>query len=94
MEFDWINPSFDVQTTFHPREIEEVFEDPFLVKLAPDSTAFVQQARYICLGKTLEGKGVFSVYRTNGKLTRVVSARLFTAEEEHFYQRKRQETIS
>ncbi len=93
MEFDWLNPPFDIKTSFLPREIEEAFEDPFSLRLAPDDKRFVSQARYFCVGKTLEGKGIFSVYRTNGKHTRVISARAFTPEEEHFYERKKQENL-
>jgi uncharacterized DUF497 family protein len=93
MEFDWINPSFDIKTSFLPREIEESFEDPFCLKLAPDEKPFLKQARYLCLGKTLDGKGVFSIYRTNGNHTRVIAARSFSAEEEHFYERKKEENL-
>ena len=93
MEFDWIDPSFDLKAPFLPREIEEVFEDPFSLRLAPDENCFVEQARYFCLGKTLEGRGVFSIYRTNGKQARVISARSLTPEEEHFYERKKQENL-
>ena len=93
MEFDWINPSFDIKSSFIPREIEEAFEDPFSLRLAPDEKPFAGQARYFCLGKTLGGKGVFAVYRSNGNQTRVISARPFTGEEEHFYERKKQESL-
>jgi hypothetical protein len=31
---------------------------------------------------------VFSVYRTNGKLARVIVSRRFTEHEEYFYQRR------
>jgi len=93
MEFDWINPSFDVKTPFLPREVEESFEDPFCLRLAPDEKSFMAQARYFCLGKTLEGKGIFAVYRSNGNQSRVILARPFAAEEEHFYERKKQENL-
>ena len=93
MEFDWIHPAFDLKAGFLPREIEETFEDPFSLRLAPDEKPFVAQARYFCLGKTLNGKGAFSIYRTNGNQTRVISSRSFTSEEEHFYERKKQENL-
>lgn len=93
MEFDWINPPFNVKEPLLPREIQESFEDPFSLRLAPDEKAFTAQARYICLGKTLEGKGVFAIYRSNGNQTRVLSARPFCPEEEHFYERKKQENL-
>ena len=88
MEFDWINPSFDVSNPLGPRDIEESFEDPFAVRLLPDSSRFAVQARFFNLGKSASGVGVFSLYRTNGKIIRVILARPFTGEEEYFYQRK------
>ena len=75
------------------RDIEESFEDPFAAKLLPDSPRFGVQARYFNLGKAGSGAGVFSVYRTNGRLVRVICAREFTGEEEFFYQRKLRQMI-
>ena len=93
MEFDWISPAFKIEPSFPLHKIEESFEDPFSLRLAPDEKSFTAQARYICLGKTLEGKGIFSIYRSNGKQTRVISSRSFCTEEEHFYERKKQENL-
>lgn len=92
MEFNWINPSFDLKSLL-PREVEEAFEDPFSLRLAPDEKSFTAQARYFCLGKTMDGKGIFSIYRSNGNQTRVICARPFGPEEEHFYERKKQENL-
>jgi len=93
MEFDWINPSFDIASPLGPRDIEESFEDPFAVRLLPDSSRFSVQARYFNLGKSAAGAGVFAIYRTNGKIVRVILARPFTEEEEYFYQRKLKQTL-
>ncbi len=93
MDFDWINPPFDIKTPFLPREIEEAFEDPFSLRLAPDAKPFTAQARYFCLGRTMQGRGLFAIHRSNGNQTRVLSARPFTPEEEHFYERKKQENL-
>ena len=93
MEFEWINPAFSLKSSLLPREIEESFEDPFSIRLAPDEKPFVAQARYFCLGKTLDGKGIFSIYRSNGNQTRVIAARFLTPEEDHFYERKKQENL-
>jgi len=93
MEFDWINPPFDIKASLLPREVEEAFEDPFSLRLAPDEKSFTAQARYFCLGKTLDGKGVLSLYRSNGNQTRVICARPFAGEEDHFYERKKQENL-
>ena len=88
MEFDWSNPAFQFDDGISKEEVEESFEDPFAVKLLPDSSRFNAQARFFQLGKTVAGKGVFTVYRTNGKSIRVILARPFTAEEAFFYERK------
>ena len=88
MEFDWNNPPFEADSSLTQREIEESFEDPFAIRLLPDSPRFSAQARYFNLGMSAGGVGIFSVYRTNGRLVRVLLARPFEAEERFFYQRK------
>jgi len=88
MEFDWNNPPFELAGSLTITEIEESFEDPFAVRLLPDSSRFAVQARYFNLGRSAAGVGVFSVYRTNGKVARVIVSRRFTEQEEYFYQRR------
>ncbi len=93
MEFDWIDAPFDL-AALPPRDIEESFEDPFAVKLLPDvETQSAKTARYFSLGKSLTGRGVFSVFWTDGKKYRVIHARPMTAEEEHFYERTKSQDI-
>jgi hypothetical protein len=41
-----------------------------------------------------DGQGIFSVYRTNGKVFRIVFARPFEAEERFFYQRKTNQALA
>jgi len=94
MEFDWSNPSFELGGSLTQREVEESFEDPFAIKLLPDSPRFTVQARFFNLGVTAGGDGVFSVYRTNGKQIRIIYARAFQAEERFFYQRKVDQSLS
>jgi uncharacterized DUF497 family protein len=94
MEFDWINPPFNLDSSLTPRDIEESFEDPFAVRLLPDSPRFSVQARFFNLGMSAGGQGIFSVYRTNGKQIRVLFARLFEPEERFFYQRKVDQTLA
>jgi uncharacterized DUF497 family protein len=94
MEFDWNNPPFELDSSLTQREIEESFEDPFAVKLLPDTPRFAVQARFFNLGQSADGTGIFSVYRTNGKQVRVVYARPFQPEERFFYQRKMDQTLS
>jgi uncharacterized protein len=94
MEFDWNNSPFDMGSSLTQREVEESFEDPFAIKLLPDSPRFTVQARFFNLGMTAGGDGVFSVYRTNGKQIRIIYARPFQPEERFFYQRKVDQTLS
>ena len=76
------------------REIEESFEDAFAIRLLPDSVRFSVQARFFNLGMSVNGTGIFSVYRTNGRLVRVMHARAFEPEERFFYQRKVDQTLA
>jgi hypothetical protein len=94
MEFDWNNQPFEMGGSLTQREVEESFEDPFAIKLLPDSPRFAVQARFFNLGVTAGGDGVFSVYRTNGKQIRVLYARPFQPEERFFYQRKVDQTLA
>jgi hypothetical protein len=93
MEFDWNNPPFNLESSLTQREIEESFEDPFAVRLLPDSSRFAVQARFFNLGMSAGGIGILSVYRTNGKLVRVLHSRPFEPEERFFYQRKLDQTL-
>ena len=93
MEFDWNNPAFSLESV-SSREIEESFEDPFAVRLLPDSPRFAVQARFFNLGMSVGGTGVFSVYRTNGKQIRVIFARPFQPEERFFYQRRMEQNLA
>ena len=52
MEFDWSNTPFEWDSSLTPRDVEESFEDPFAVKLLPDTSRFSVQARFINLGRS------------------------------------------
>ncbi|HEV2452842.1 MAG TPA: hypothetical protein VGY98_01185 [Verrucomicrobiae bacterium] len=93
MEFDWNNAPFEMGGSLTQREIEESFEDPFAIRLLPDSARFGVQARFFNLGISASGIGIFSVYRTNGRQVRVLMARAFEPEEQYFYQRKVNQTL-
>jgi len=93
MEFDWNNPPFNLNSSISITDIEESFEDPFAVRLMPDSSRFSAQARYFNMGVSAAGAGIFSIYRTNGKSVRVIFARPFAAEEKYFYQRKMNQNL-
>lgn len=93
MEFDWIDVPFDL-APLPPKDIEETFEDPFALKFLPDAeNVDARSARYFSLGKSLGGRGIFSIFWTDGKRYRVIFARLMTPEEEHFYERKKSEDL-
>jgi uncharacterized DUF497 family protein len=94
MEFDWNNPPFNLESSLTLGAIEESFEDPFAVRLMPDSPRFSVQARFFNLGTAADGTGVFTIFRTNGKQARVIFARKFEAEERFFYQRKMNQTLA
>jgi uncharacterized DUF497 family protein len=94
MEFDWNNPPFNLDGSLTRQEIEESFEDPFAVRLLPDTPRFAAQARFFNLGMSAGGIGVFSVYRTNGKQIRLVHARSMEPEERYFYQRKMDQNLA
>jgi len=94
MEFDWNNPPFNLDSSLTLQEIEESFEDPFAIRLLPDSPRFSVQTRFFNLGMSVGGTGIFSVYRTNGKQIRVIHARQFQPEERFFYQRKMDKTLA
>jgi len=93
VEFDWNNLPFDLGS-LSQREIEESFEDPFAVRLLPDSPRFSVQARFFNLGVSANGTGIFSVYRANGRQVRVLLARPFEPEERFFYQRKLEQQLA
>lgn len=92
MDFDWLGAAFDL-TKLPPKDIEESFEDPFSMKLLPDAQSESGEARYYHLGKSLQGKPIFSVFWTDGKHYRVVFARLMTPTEHEFFERKKAEDI-
>ena len=90
MEFDW---SLQKSTKLSQEEIAESFEDPFCLRLLPDSNRFASQNRFFNLGCSSGGKGVFSIYTSTGKVVRVLVARVMTEEETYFYERKSQEHL-
>lgn len=90
MEFEW---SLYKSNKLTPEEISESFEDPFSLRLLPDSNRYASQNRFFSLGCSSGGKGIFAVYTSTGKVVRVVTARPMTEEETFFYKRKSQEYL-
>lgn len=93
MDFDWQNTAITDGPELGFQAIEESFEDPFAVRLLPDSPRFEQNARFFNLGRAASGDGIFSVYRANGKQVRVLAARLFEPEETFFYKRRMKQLL-
>ena len=92
MEFDWLDAPFDLKK-LPPKEIEESFEDPFSLRMLPEFSAEqTEDARYFSLGRSISGRGIFSVFWTDGKHYRVIFAREMTPEETQFYDRKNTES--
>jgi len=85
MEFEW---NLYTSKQLSADEIAESFEDPFSLRLMPDANRFALQNRFISLGRSTGGKGIFAVYTSTGKIVRVVAARIMTEEEAYFYERK------
>jgi uncharacterized DUF497 family protein len=87
MELDFTDTPFDTRS-IKPHEIEEVFEDPFSIRLLPDSDRADGEARFYLIGKTIGSRGLFLSFWSNGKKARVVSARDLVQDEETYYERK------
>jgi uncharacterized DUF497 family protein len=90
MDFDWTNRPETRAPKIPEREIEESFEDPFAIRLLPEDLPG-SPARYYILGKSVSGRGLFSVFWTDGKVYRVIASRDMTPEEIAFYDRKNNE---
>ena len=94
MEFDWTS-GFSEPRGLTTTEIEESFEDPFSIRIFPDTDLEPGcEARYFNLGRSVAGKALFSVFWTDGKSHRVIFSRAATADEVVFLDRKCQEASS
>ncbi len=89
MDFDWLDAPFELKVLL-PKEIEESFEDPFSLRILPDTQSSTA-ARYFNLGKYMPGRPIFTVFWTDGKRYRAIYSREMTPEELHFYDRKNTE---
>lgn len=87
MELDLIDVQFDLRNV-KPRELEEAFEDPFVVRFIPDNERSDGATRFYALGRTVADRHLFFAFWTDGKNTRVVAARDMAEGERKFYDRK------
>lgn len=87
MDLDLIDVHFDLRN-ITPRELEEVFEDPFLIRFLPDSDRADGANRFYALGRTVADRYLFLCFWSDGKNMRVVAAREMSEGECRFYDRK------
>jgi uncharacterized DUF497 family protein len=87
MELDFTDTPFNTKV-FKPQEIEEVFEDPFSIRLLPDTERADGEVRYYMVGRTIGNRGLFLAFWSDGKKARVVSARELVDDESSYYDRK------
>jgi uncharacterized DUF497 family protein len=87
MELDFTDAPFDTKE-YRPHEIEEIFEDPFAIRLLPDSERADGEARFYLIGRTIANRGLFLSFWSDGKNARVVSARELHDDEASYYERK------
>ena len=90
MDFDWsLYSTPEVPQT----EVHESFEDPFCLRILPGGGPLAEHSRFLCLGKSLAGKSLFSLYSADGRRMRPIATRLMTDAEDHFYGRKAKESL-
>jgi uncharacterized DUF497 family protein len=87
MDLDLIDAPFDLRN-ITPRELDEAFEDPFLVRFLPDEDRPDGISRFYALGRTVTDRHLFFAFSTDGKTTRVVAARDMSEGERRFYDRR------
>lgn len=86
MELDLTDSPIDLKTTT-PRELEEIFEDPFAIRFLPDADRADGESRFYALGRTVQDRHLFLSFWTDGKIARIFAAREMTESELRFYQR-------
>ncbi len=87
MDLDLIDVHFDLRD-IAPRELEEVFEDPFLVRFLPDSDRADGANRFYALGRTVADRYLFVWFWSDVTTMRLIAAREMSEGECRFYDRK------
>jgi uncharacterized DUF497 family protein len=90
MDFDWSAYS---SPAIPPQEVQESFEDPFCLRILPSNGPLAEHSRFLCLGKSLSGKSLFSLYSSDGRRMRPIASRPMTQHETYFYDRKAKESL-
>ena len=90
MDFDWSAYS---NSAISPQEVQESFEDPFCLRILPSNGPLAEHSRFLCLGKSLSGKSLFSLYSSDGRRMRPIATRPMTQHETYFYDRKAKESL-
>ncbi len=86
MDLDLSDSHIDLKV-YTPGELEEIFEDPFSIRLVPDADREDGANRYYILGRTIGDRFLFLCFWTDGKKNRIIAARDMSEEEQRFYQR-------
>ena len=82
-EFEWDKGNIHKSYQRHgitPEEAEQIFLDKNLITL-PDVPYSQSETRFIAIGKTLEGKSLFVVYKKRRGKIRIVSTRRMHGKE-------------
>ncbi|MGJ8694828.1 MAG: BrnT family toxin [Verrucomicrobiaceae bacterium] len=87
MDLDFADTPFDTKF-IKPHEIEEIFEDPFSIRLIPDTDREDGETRFYLLGRTIGNRSLFLCFWTDGKRARVIGAREMSEDESAYYDRK------
>jgi uncharacterized protein len=87
--FDWDDANAFKNWERHrvtPEEAEEIFFcDPFVVRA--DVSHSTREKRYLALGQTVQGRGLFVAFTIRRKLVRVISVRDMNKRENEEYKR-------
>jgi uncharacterized protein len=86
MDLDLLKVHFNLKD-ITPGEVEECLEDPYALKMLPESEHGPSYSRYYTIAKTIRARCLFLAFTTNGKVTRVIFAREGTEIEQNFYER-------
>jgi hypothetical protein len=93
MDFDWSLYPLD-ENYLSTEEVAESFEDGFCLRFIPSGKRYSTEIRFFCLGSSLKGRRIFSVYTSGENIFKVIYSRLMTPEEELWYQTRVNKLIS